>query len=290
MAGAPAAPRRNLGMIIAILVIVGILAAALIGYGVVGYAFASSRISSADSALNSVIDHENAISKTSDDAMTKLSGVNVSSTATVTDLQGARTTADQLVTSSQSALPTVASDDASLASAKDKLDEQQWLTVISRDRLNHEVDRLTHARKALADQKTIMTDYTQLGQFFQSFLDENIDLVTIGTTSDFAGELAAASKLKADAAKALPLAAAPGLPPEVHQYQLDLQTLANDFVTLLNAVVAGDSATANAYVPKIKAEATTVDAHDWAKIGSQVTDFYKPLIDDYNAEGKLATA
>jgi hypothetical protein len=293
MAVAPAAPPRNLRMIVAILVIVGVVAAALIGYGVVGYAYAASRISNADSALNSVIDHENAISKATDDAMTALSGVNVTSTTTVAELQKARTSADTLVTSSQNALPTVAADDASLVSAGDKLNEQQWLMVISRDRVNKESDRLTHARKAVADQKAIMTDYAQLGQFFQAFLDENVDLLTIGdkaNANDLTGAVAASTQLKTDAAKALPLAGAAGLPAEVHQYQVDLEALATDFVTFLNAAQAGDNSTAVSLSSKIKAEATAVDSHDWSKIGGQIQDFYKPLIDDYNSEGHLATA
>ena len=266
---------------------------AIIGYAVTGYAYASSRITSAHQSLNTVIDHENAITKTFNDLATKLSAINLSSSTTSADLTTYRGLSDQLVTSSQAAVPTVASDDASLAAAVATLNEQQWLTVLSRSRLDQESTRLKHARKALADAKTIASDYVLLGQFYQAFFDGNIDLDTIGTkasASDLAGAIIATNTLKADAAKGLALAKAPGLPAEVMQYETELAALAADFEKLLKAITTGDTAAGNAALQAVEADATKVDAHDWAKIGAQIDAFYKPLIDDYNSEGQKATA
>lgn len=270
--------------------VVALVATALVAYGVVGYAYAASRISSASNTLNTVIDDQNVINSKTDNLKTKLAGTNVTPKTTVDELKLQRTVSDQLVTNSQNALPTIASDEASLAAAADTLKQQQWLTVLSRDRLNHEGDRITHALKALADQRTITGDYVQLGQYFQAFLDGNIDVATIGSklsANDPTGTFAALSALKTDSAKGLQLSSAPGLPAEVKQYQLDLQTFANDFEKFLTAT---DSTTEGTYLTKVQAEAMKVDAYDWTKIGNQIDAFYQPLVDDYNAEGKKASS
>src|SRR6185312_9111561 len=100
----------------------------------------------------------------------------------------------------------------------------------------------------------------------------------------------ATNTLKADAAKGLALATAPGLPPEVKQYQTDLATLADDFGKLLVAVAKGDSSTGSALLKTVEAEATKIDSYDWGAISDKIDAFYQPLIDDYNSEGHKATA
>lgn len=286
------ASQRSPRTLIAAVVAVVIVLVALVGYGISGYAYASSRISSAHHSLNTVIEHQNSITKSFNDLAKKLSEVNISSSTTAADLKNYRGLSDQLVSSSQAAVPTVASDDALLVSASRALNEQQWLTVLSRGRLDQESNRIRHARKALAAANTIASDYVQLGQFYQAFFDGNIDLDTIGTkasANDLAGALTATTTLKADAAKGLSLAKAPGLPSEVEQYETDLGTLAADFEKLLIAIGAGNTTAGNTYLKAVEADAAKVDGHDWKKIGDQIAAFYKPLIDNYNAEGLKAT-
>ena len=288
------APRRSgVRTLVAIIVVVAIVIGAVIAYGVTGFAVASTRISSANKALNTVIDHENGITKSFNDLADQLAKVNLTSSTTAADLKSYRGLSDQLVSTSQGALPTVASDDASLASAAATLKEHEWLTVLSKSRLDETSNRLTHARKALSDAKTIAADYVQLGGYYQAFFDGNIDLATIGSAlsaNDLPAATAATNTLKADAAKGLALASAPGLPSEVKEYQTDLAKLADDFGRLLVAVAKGDSATGSALLKTVEAEATKVDSYDWTAISDEIAAYYKPLIDDYNTEGHQATA
>jgi hypothetical protein len=288
-AGAPTR-RGSLRTIIALIVVVALAATALIAYGVVGYAYATNRISNATKALNSVVDHENNISTNTDPLMTKLAGTGVTVNTTADELKTQRTLSDQLIANSQNAIPTITGDDASLSAAGDTLQEQQWLTLFSRDQLTREADRIRHGRKALADQKTITGDYIQLGQYYQAFLDGNTDLLNLATklrANDVTATFAALTSLKIDAAKGLQLSSAPGLPAEVKQYQTDLQTFAGDFEKFLTA---SDQATQDTYLTKIEADATKTDGYDWTKIGTQIVAFFQPMIDDYNAEGKKASS
>jgi len=278
--------------LVAIIVVVAIVIGGVIAYGVAGFAVASSRISNASKALNTVIDHENAITKSFNDLADQLAKINLTSSTTAADLKSYRGLSDQLVSTSQAALPTVATDDASLASAASSLTEQGWLTALSKSRLDDASSRLRHARKALSDAKTIAGDYVQLGGYYQTFFDGNIDLTTIGTAlsaNDLPAATTATNTLKTDAAKGLALAGAPGLPPEVKEYETDLAKLADDFAKLLVAVVRGDTVKGSALLKTVEAEATKVDSYDWSAISDKIDAFYKPLIDDYNTEGHQAT-
>ena len=293
MAPPPVRPRRGgLGTVVALIVVVALVLGGVVAYGVAGFAIATTRITSATKALNDVIDHENAITKSFNDLADQLSKVDLTSSTTTTDLKSYRGLSDQLVNTSQGALPTVANDDASLASAATALQEHQWLTVLSKSRLDDTSSRLRHARKALTDAKTIASDYVQLGGYYQAFFDGNIDLSTIGdalSNNDLAGATTATNTLKADAAKGLAMATAPGLPSEVKEYQTDLTKLADDFGKLLAAVAKGDSKTGSALLKTVEAEANKIDTYDWSAISDKITAFYQPLIDDYNNEGHQAT-
>ena len=272
---------------------VALVLGAVVAYGVAGFAVASTRISSANKALNSVIDHENAITKSFNDLAAQLAKINLTSSTTTADLKTYRGLSDQLVSTSQGALPTVASDDASLASADAMLKEQQWLTALSKSRIDSASGRLGHARKALTDAKTIASDYVQLGGYYQAYFDGNIDLSMIGdalSANDLPAATTATNTLKTDAAKGLALASAPGLPAEVKAYQTDLATLADDFAKLLVAVAKGDSTNGSKLLKTVEAEATKIDSYDWNAISDKIDAFYKPLIDDYNSEGHKATA
>lgn len=290
----PVSPRGGgLRTLVAVIVVVALVLGAVVAYGVAGFAVASSRISSASKSLNSVIDHENTITKSFNDLADQIAKINLNSSTTAADLKTYRGLADQLVSASQGALPTVAGDDASLASAAAALKEHEWLTVLSKSRIDDTSSRLGHARKALNDAKTIASGYVQLGGYYQSFFDGNIDLSAIGvalSANDLTAATSATSTLKADAAKGLALATAPGLPAEVKEYQTDLAKLADDFGRLLVAVAKGDSTNGGKLLKTVEAEATKVDSYDWSAISDKINAFYKPLIDDYNTEGHRATA
>jgi hypothetical protein len=283
LAGGPSHRTRN---VIAALLVVVLVVVAVIGYGIAGFAFASSRIESARTAYNEVISRQNSLADTFNTFSTQVQAIKLTN-VTAADLKTAQGVWDQLVSKSQAAGPTLAADEETLASAQAKLKDNEWLTVFSRSRLDQTSTRIEHERKALAAAKTITADFVQIGTFYHAFFEAEIDLENLGTklqATDIAGSVAADATLKSDLAKTLPLASAPGLPAEVHQYIVDLQSLAVDFGKLLAAAQAGDAAGANAAVKSITADANKLDTYDWTKIGATIESFYKPLIDTFNSE------
>jgi len=291
--GAPvaAAPRRSSGPIIVAVAVLVVLVLAAIGYAVAGFTFATSRIDSSTKALNTVITNENAI--TAQFNSTKdVSALDTK--ATGTELQSDKTAVAKVVTQSQAAQATITTDQASLVSAQDSLSENSWLTTLSRSRLDNMSGKIGHWRNALVSAKTITTDLVQLGTFLQSYDDALIDSDKVTTTinaSDFTGLASALVSLKGDVAKAISLADAPGLPPDMKAFLTDLQTEGADTTKLLNDAINGaDNNTLTAEANQVDADGVKVDAHDIAKINLAVLAFYTPLVDAYNAEVAKANA
>ena len=281
----PPRPPRSLGPIIAAAVIALVLIGSIVGYVVIGLAYAQSRLDSEGTAYKAVVDHLNTLT----DTVNSLKTVDTTSAAssTAASLQQGRTVVDKVVSSSQTAQSQISTDDASLASADASLKQNQWLTPLSRSRLDHASARIAHLRAALAAAKSITADYVQIGTFFQSFFDTLVDLDTLGTKSqatDLTGSAAADASLKTDVAKAIQLDKAPGLPAEMDSVLVQIQSLATDFAALVNAVGRSDSAGAQSAVAAVEADSTKLQAADFTGIGNQIDSFFQPLIDRYNSE------
>jgi len=269
--------------------IVGIVAAvvlvvvALLAYAGVGYAYSQGRLSSAKDAYNGVVDHVNKYTDAMNSLTDKLTKTNPS-TASSAELQQTRTAVAQFVTSSQDAQAKIGPDDSSLAKASGDLQQNQWLTAINRSEIDKANARIGHLRKALGDAKVVTADYVQLGTFYESFYDLLIDFDAIGAQSGTSGLGAAVDKIKTDVGKAISQDKAPGLPTDMDAFLKDVQTTANDFTTLLNALASGDQAGAEAANAAVQKDGTKLDSYDFNKITSAIDAFYKPMLDDYNAE------
>jgi len=262
----------------------------IIGYAVAGFAFSSTRVSAANKSLNTVISHQNSLNTTFKDIDTKFNGLSNSSSF---DPKQARTLIDQFVANARSAGDQVDKDDTSLVSARASLNEQQWLTVLSRGSLDKESARIDHARKALTSAKTVAGDYVLDGQFLQAFMDAAVDLDTLGTQSanaDLTGAKATLTTMRTHVDKALQLSTAPGLPTELHDLMVDFQSLVTDFGKLLDAAAAGDLNAITAAEQAVEKDANKISAYDFKKIGTEIDAFYKPLVDAFNAEMAKATA
>jgi hypothetical protein len=290
--GAPAAaaPRSRGPVLVAVIVVV-VLILAIIGYVGAGFAVAAGQISSADKTLNTVITNENAITAQFNSSKANSA---LDTKATAAELQTNKTALGQLVSQSQAAQPTITSDDASLASAQDNLKNNSWLTALSRSSLDQKSAKIAHWRNALGSAKTITTDLVQLGTFLESYDDALIDvdnLITKGNANDFTGMASALGSLKTDVAKAISLAGAPGVPPDMKAFLTDVQTEGTDTTKLLNDAIAGaDNATLQADISAVDAAGTKVDAHDIIAINTAITAFYGTLIDAYNSEVSKANA
>jgi hypothetical protein len=291
--GAPVAapPRRSSGPIIVAVAVLVVLVLAAIGYAAAGFTFATSRIDSSTKALNTVITNENAI--TAQFNSTKdVSALDTK--ATGAELQSNKTGVAQSVTQSQAAQATITTDQASLVSAQNSLSDNSWLTTFSRSRLDNMSGKIGHWRNALVSAKTVTGDLVQLGTFLQSYDDSLIDrdkVTTAITASDFTALASALVSLKGDVAKAISLSGAPGLPPDMKAFLIDLQTEGADTTKLLNDAINGaDNNTLTAEANQVDADGVKVDAHDIAKINIAILAFYTPLIDAYNAEVAKANA
>ncbi len=274
-------PRKLVPIITAI-----VLVAIVVSYAIAGYLFASSRIHSAKTTFYAVVSHQNAITDELNSLNSKVVAVTLTS-ASSTDQEQLRAAYVQMVNQARAAQPTIAADDASLATAQSQLKDNSWLTVFSRYSLDTASAKMGHERKALATAKTITADLILLATFYQSFYDSFIDLDILNTkaqATDLTGAGVAITTLTADVAKAIQLSSAPGLPPEMKLYLTDFQTLAVDFGQLLNAAVAGDTSGAQAGVKAVEADKVKLDSHDMDKINAAIRAFYKPLTDAYNSE------
>jgi hypothetical protein len=277
-------PRRSRRMIATIAIAVVVVVA---GYAIAGFTFATSKLDSARTTYNAVVEHQNAITDTVNLFNTKFTTTSATAAATASDLKADRSLLDQVVSESLAAEIRSTTDDASLATVQAGLTENSWLTVFNRSSLDNYSGKIGHERKALADSKTLAADYVRLAMFYQSFFDALIVFDTVGTkisVSDFAGAIVDVATLKMDLAKALQASNAPGLPPEVRLFIIDFQTFATDESSLLTAVNSSDVSAGQSLSPKVTADVTKLDSYDFTKIGNEIASFYKPLIDDYNSQ------
>ena len=271
--------------VVAAIVLVGI-----IGYAVVGFAYTSTRIASADRSLNTVISHQNNLNSTFKDIDKQFNGLSSSSNFNPTQ---SRMVVDKFIANAKAAGTMADQDDASLVSARAGLEAQKWLTAFSRNGLERESARIDHARKALSNAKSVAVDYAKDGVFFQAFLDSLLDLdgtLTLSSNGDIAGAKAILPKLKTHVDSALQESTAPGLPSEIHSLMVDFETLVADFGTLLDAVAANDSPAIVTAGRAVEADGTKIGSYDFTKMGLDIDAYYKPRVDAFNSEMKKATS
>ena len=283
----PAAPpRRGAGPLVAIAAIVVILIVIVLAYGVGGYAYAQGKINSAQSSYNAVVDHQNSLNDTVNSLNGKITGADVS-TASAASIAQDKAAIQGIVSKSQAAQSQIDSDDQSLQNADSSLQQNSWLTVLRKPDIDKMHTRIQHLRTALADAKTITADYVKIGTFYQALFDVVSDLNDVGTKAeakDLAGANAATAKLKTDTDKAISLDKAPGLPADVDTLLQAIKSLATDFAALFTAVANNDSSAANAANTALQADVAKIQAVNYTKIGTDIDNFYKPLIDAYNSE------
>ncbi|HEX9099310.1 MAG TPA: hypothetical protein VF956_07485 [Candidatus Dormibacteraeota bacterium] len=283
----PGRPRNasNLWMIITAVVVVALLLVGAIAYVVAGYAFASSRISDASSAINGASAHRSYVNTTFD-----LLDQQVTSFAAMTDATLSKSTAGQLVSESQSISAIVGGDDHAMAAARSHLRDQQWLTAISSGRLDDEAGRIDHARKATDAVKSAAGGYVLLGQFYQSFFQALIDWSTMlvdAKNNDFVGTSTQDALIKTDAINAQQLAAnAPGLPSQYHDFLVILQSYAADVAKELNARTSADFDAAD---KQAVADVNAMGAVDFSGTPAKIKAYYQHYRDDFNAEMDRAT-
>lgn len=141
---------------------VAVLVVLVVGYASCSYFLAQDRLQNAERAYGAAHDHQLGMFATYLALNEQASRIDFS-TATVADLQVFQTTNNQLITEAKQAQRQIQIDDVALASVQQQLQQDQWITAISRGTLGREATRIGHMRRALADARTINGDYVQMG-------------------------------------------------------------------------------------------------------------------------------
>src|SRR5260370_9832082 len=215
-------PPRAFWAIIAAVVAVVVVVVGVVSYAVAGYTFTSDRISDASGAISTANAHRVYVNTTFD-----LLDHQVTAFSTSTDLTAAKSDATEVVNQSQTMSSTEVGDDQALASVRARLNDQQCLTSLNRDRLTAEAGRLDHPPNPVVTATQAAGDSVHLGQFLQAYVQVLTawDMVSSDTTNhDFVGAASADTTIPADGTKAPLASAAPGLPVEFHDYLTALQS------------------------------------------------------------------
>ena len=270
-------------------VLIVLVLLAVIGYALAGYVLASSRISAATGAIGTLDAHRSYVNTTFD--LLEQQGATLGTQA---DGSMGKATATSMVSESQGLRSSLSGDDQGLAAARANLDDQRWLTSLSQGRLAAEAARIDHGRKAVATVRAAAVDYGLFGHFLEDYYQAQIDLdalLTDASAGDVVGMANVEGTLKDDLTKALQSSAnVAGLPTELHDRLIDLQTYANDFGKLLNAYVTHDQSGYDAAGKALQADAAKLRAYDPAAPVAKIKTYYQRYRADFNLEMDQATA
>lgn len=272
------------------LVLLGILIVGIIGYAGTGLVYSGVLAASAERTINTVVSDQNSLNQSFTSINSELSALSTSSTF---NAQQAIALVDKSVSNSELATRTITQDDASLGSVEKQLAANRWLTAIGHSSVDRESTRIAHARDALAAARTIASDQVLDGRFWHSLYTALGDLDTLNKQSG-AGDLASAratlTSMQMDVTIAVQQSTSPGLPTDLHDLMVDLQSFVTDYGKQLDAQLAGDDASVAQYQASVEADLTKLSAYDIDKIGKEIDAFYKPLVDRFNSQIAAATA
>jgi len=270
-------------------ILIVVLLLGIMGYVFAGYVVAASRISAAAGAINTLDSRRSYVNTTFD-----LLDQQAATLGTQTDGSVGKATAGSIVTESEGLRSGLAGADQGLVAARTHLNDQQWLTSLSQGRLTAEAARIDHGRKAIATVRAAGAEYVFLGHFLQDYYQALVDLdalITDATANDVSGSAGAVGSLKDDLTKALQSSAnVAGLPIELHDRLLNLQTFANDFGNLLNAYLNRDQAAYDAADKALTADTAKLKAYDPAAPAAKIKSYYQHYRADFNQEMDKATA
>jgi hypothetical protein len=275
---------------VAILLLAAIAVLAALGYVGGGLIYAKVRLDAADSALNTAVTDQNGLAGTIN-ALKGGTGPAAAATLSAAELQHDRDVIAKFVTDSESGQAQIEVDDQALVDGAAGLADDRWLTPFSGAALDSASGRIARERKVLGDARTIITDYVQVGKFFRSFADVEIDFYAISASAQ-AHNLSAVqleiAQVRSDTANARSLDKAPGLPAEVDELMSLIQVIDGDFNNLLNAALAHNAAAVTAAELAGRTDIAKLRAFDTGRIVAEVEAFYAPMIETYNSDAAKA--
>lgn len=273
----------------AILTVASIVCLALFGYLAGGLLLAKVRLDAAGAAYAAAVGDQKGIAPTINSLKSSVhSGL---ATGTASQRAQARAAAARDLAFAQSAQTQIDFDDQSLAAAGSALQEDRWLTVLSRSSLDRAASRVFAERKVLGDARTIMADYVQMDTFAVALFDVDVDADGITAASkakDVHGIEVAIGQLRSDIAKAKSLDRAPGLPPQVDRLMRLIQVIGDDFARVLSAALSHNNAAVAAARKVGSADIAKLRAFDFNSIVTGIEAFYGPMVDAYNTDVAMA--
>src|SRR5690242_4751724 len=167
---------------VAILLLASVAVLAVLGYLGGGLIYAKVRLDAADGALNTSVADQVGLAPLIN-ALKGGSAPAAAATLSAAELQHDRDVLAKFVTESESGASQIEVDDQSLADAAAGLAEDRWLTPLSGAAFDNASRRIVVERNVLADARPIITDYVQIGGFFQSFADVELDFYAISASA-----------------------------------------------------------------------------------------------------------
>lgn len=283
---APPAPRRR-GPRLLVIGIIALVLLLVIGYVLGGAAAAAGPVSNADKALRNTVDHENSVV----DVLNQdpLKGLDLSSSANIPQAKAAMTAYKQKLSRVE---PTVASDRSALQSARPQL-QSSFLTLPEQATINHDRKRVDAALAALRSAQRGIDISKKQVDFLNAVFDaaENFDeLGKRMQASDLSGTASQLPVTSDSVRKAIALAQPPDVPTAFIPFLKAMQQAADDLQKFIAAVQAGDGAGVQKYLAAVEADGNALGATDQNSINNAENDLFQPLIDNYNAQMKIASS
>lgn len=283
---APEPARRRSGRRWLIIGGIAVIFLLIIGYVVGGAAAASGPVGRADTALHTVVSHNNEMVDSFNNDPFK--GIDLKSdNLDVSAVKTAVATDKEKVASWQTQ---VSSDRAALQQVRSEL-KNSVLTVPEQGTLDRHRQRVDAALSALNTAQKGIDLYTKEFAFIDPFLDAMAGFEAIGkagTANDLAGMKAQLPGTGANMQKAIELAQPPAVPAEFGTALKSIQQVLNDLQALVAAVDANNAAGAQKAEAALEADAAVVDKYDWNSVDAAEKALFQPLIDAYNRDMKIA--
>ncbi len=272
------------------LLVIGIIVLVLlvvIGYVLGGAAAAAGPVGNADKALRNTVDHENTVV----DVLNQdpLKGLDLSSSANIPQAKAAMTAYKQKLSRVE---PTVSADRAALRSARPQL-QSSFLTLPEQGTVNHDRKRVDAALAALRSAQRGIDISKRQVDFLNAVFDAAANFDELGKrmqASDLSGTASQLPVTSDSVKKAIALAEPPDVPAAFMPFLKAMQQAADDLQKFITAVQAGDSANVQKYLAAVQADGNALGATDQNSINKAENDLFQPLIDNYNAQMKIASS
>jgi hypothetical protein len=277
---------------LAILLLASIAFLAVFGYVLAGFVYLKFRLDSANSAYNTAVEDQNGLAPLINSLKGNAAPAGAS-TLSASQLQHDRDVMAKWVNDSQAAESQVEADEQLLTDSAAGLSQDRWLAPFSGPTLDRASDRMAAEHNVLADARAIMSDYVQVGSFFQSLFDIEIDFNSIGVSAraqDLNAVNSEIARVRTDTAKAISLDKAPGLPAEVAETMRLIQVIDGDFSNVLNAAFSHNASALSAAEKAGDADIARLQAIDHTRVVSEIYAFYSPFIEAYNKDVAKAKA